>query len=168
IYGNQKKQYFTMYWGNSDVSSESNSSAVFDISCGFEGVWHLTVNEGDVAKDATVNQYHGTLFNMSAVSEVEGVVGATCQFDGVSSYISMSGTAESSLNFPEDGYYSMSLWAYADTIDSIYHAIAGKGHEQYYMQLKCFKGDKGTWEFVEFQDQIGWEYTEDSIPPGLG
>ena len=27
---------------------------------------------------------------------------------------------------------------------------------------------KGTWEFVEFQDQLGWEYSEDSIPPSPG
>ena len=62
----------------------------------------------------------------------------------------------------------MSLWVYADTIDSIYHAIAGKGHEQYYMQLKCINNNRGTWEFVDFLDQKGWEYTEDSIPPAPG
>lgn len=168
IYGNHNGAYFTMYWGNSDVSSESNCCAAFDTSCGFQAVWHLTDDRNGVVKDATVNQYHGTAFNMSTVYDVEGAVGTACQFDGISSYISIPGTAQSSLNFSEDGYYSMSLWAYADTIDSIYHAIAGKGHEQYYMQLKCFKGDKGTWEFVEFQDQVGWEYTEDSIVPGQG
>lgn len=168
VYGNDSSQYFTMYWGNPDVSSESNGSVTFDTSCGFQGVWHMAGEGSEYAFDATANRYHGTPNNMTESSAVEGAIGGARGFDGMSSYISMQGTAESRLNFPEDGYYSMSLWVYADAIDSIYHAIAGKGHEQYYMQLKCLKGNKGTWEFVEFQDKNGWEYTEDTTPPGPG
>ena len=62
----------------------------------------------------------------------------------------------------------MSLWVYADTLDTVWHAIAGKGHEQYYMQLKCLGENRATWEFVEFQENTGWEYTEDSVPPSPG
>jgi hypothetical protein len=165
VYGNDSARFFTMYWGNSAAVSESNGAAVFDTAKGFQGVWHLA-EEGDaVAGDATVNHYNGTPYNMTTASAVSGAIGTARDFDGGSSYISMLATANSKLNFPQNGSYSMSLWAYADTIDTLWHAIAGKGHEQYYMQFKCFGENRATWEFVEFEDRLGWEYTEDSTPP---
>jgi len=102
---------------------------------------------------------------MNAASAVEGAIGLARAFDGSSTYITMPNTAGSKLNFPENGVYSMSLWVYADTIDTLWHAIAGKSHEQYYMQFKCFGHNRATWEFVEFHNQHGWYYTEDSTPP---
>ena len=38
------------------------------------------------------------------------------------------------------------------------------------MQLKCLGKNRATWEFVEFHNQAGWEYTEDSVSriPGAG
>lgn len=169
VRGNNENQYITMYWGNEDAISKSNSTATFDTSEGFQGVWHMDGQIGnDVAYDATANQYNGTPYNMAAASVVKGAIGMARSFSGDSNYIVMQNTAESRLNFPEDGVYSMSLWVYADTIDSVFHAIAGKGHEQYYMQLKGLKNQRATWEFVEFQEKSGWEYTEDSIPPAPG
>lgn len=53
-----------------------------------------------------------------------------------------------------------SLWAYAETIDSAWHGLAGKGHRQYYLQFKCFPDLSPSWEFVEYQDQVGWEFSE--------
>lgn len=168
IKGNNNHQFILMYWGNSAALSTSNSKATFETSRGFEGVWHLAGEGTSIAYDATSNGYHGTPYSMSATSSVKGAIGLARSFDGSSSYIVMKNTASSRLDFPEDGVYSMSLWVYAETIDSIFHAIAGKGHEQYYMQFKCIKNTKATWEFVEFQDQKGWEYTQDSIPPAPG
>lgn len=169
VRGNNEHQYITMYWGNADAISKSNSIAIFDTSEGFQGVWHMDGQIGnDVAFDATANQYNGTSYNMAAASVVKGAIGMARSFNGDSNYIVMQNTAESRLNFPEDGVYSMSLWVYADTIDSVFHAIAGKGHEQYYMQFKGLKNQRATWEFVEFQEKSGWEYTEDSIPPAPG
>ena len=168
VYGNDSTHYFTMYWGNPDATSASNSATVFDTTTGFQGVWHLA-GEGDAtALDATGNHYDGTPYNMTAASSVTGAVGSARDFDGTSSYIAMASTADSKLNFPQNGTYSMSLWAYADTIDTLWCAIAGKGHEQYYMQLKGLGENRATWEFVEFQDELGWEYTEDSVPPAPG
>jgi hypothetical protein len=80
----------------------------------------------------------------------------------------MPKSAFGKLDMPQNGEYSISLWAYTDTIDTIWHAIAGKGHEQYYLKLKCFGNGRATWEFVEFQDKKGWVYTEDSTPPAPG
>ncbi|MBN2036144.1 MAG: DUF2341 domain-containing protein [Chitinispirillaceae bacterium] len=168
VYGNDNQQSFAMYWGNAAAASASNSAVVFDTAAGFEGVWHLSGTGTATAHDATANNYHGTPYNMTVTSAVEGAVGTALVFNGSSSYIAMQNTAAGQLDFPEDGVYSMSLWAYTDTIDTIWHAIAGKGHEQYYMQLKCFGNNRATWEFVEFQNNRGWEYTEDSVPPSPG
>jgi hypothetical protein len=168
VYGNDSTQFLTLYWGNSSASTESNSKAVFDTALGFQGVWHLAEEGVSITYDATANGYNGISYNMITDSVSNGAIGPACSFNGKSSYITMQNTASSKLNFIENGEYTMSLWAYTDTIDTIFHAIAGKGHEQYYMQLKCLGSNKATWEFVEFQHQRGWEYTQDSTPPAPG
>lgn len=168
VYGNNSSQFILMYWGNSEAVSESNGGAVFDTADAFQGVWHLSGKEMEVAVDATVNRYDGIPVGMSENANVAGAIGGARAFDGISSYINMPNTAGSRLNFTEDAFYSISSWVYAEKIDSLYHAIAGKGHEQYYLQFKCLKNNRATWEFVEFQDQLGWEYSEDSIPPAPG
>jgi hypothetical protein len=165
VYGNDSTRFFTMYWGNPAAAAESNASAVFDTAAGFQGVWHLSGEGTATANDATPNNYHGTPYSNASV---EGAIGAGRGFNGTSSYISMVNTASGKLNFAEDGVYSMSLWVYVDTLDTLWRAIAGKGHEQYYMQLKGLGHNRATWEFVEFADQRGWEYTEDSVPPAPG
>jgi hypothetical protein len=168
VYGNDSTHFFALYWGNPAATAESNSAAVFDTATGFQGVWHLSGEGTTTAYDATANGYHGASYNMNAASAIEGAVGRARAFNGSSSYIVMPNTAAGRLNFPEDGEYSLSLWVYADTLDTLWRAIAGKGHEQYYMQLKGLGRNRATWEFVEFQDQRGWEYTEDSTPPAPG
>lgn len=168
VYGNDSSQFINLYWGNSKASGISNGKDVFSTQAGFQGVWHLCVTGSDIIADATGNGYNGTPCNMDLTSVVEGVIGNARYFDGTTSYITIPNSASGSLDMPQNGEYSISLWAYADTIDTLWHAIAGKGHEQYYLKLKCFYNGKATWEFVEFQDQKGWEHSEDSIPPAPG
>jgi hypothetical protein len=168
VHGNDSTQFFTMCWGNPAAPSESNSAAVFDTAAGFEGVWHLNGSGNGTAFDATANHYDGTPYNMTTASSVPGAIGNARGFNGTTQYIAMANTAASRLNFPQNGGYSMSAWVYTDTIDTIWRAIAGKGREQYYMQEKNLGKGRATWEFVEFQDQKGWEYTEDSVPPAPG
>jgi hypothetical protein len=168
VHGNDSTQFFMMYWGNPAATTESNSAAVFDTANGFQGVWHLSGAGASTAYDATGNHYDGTPENMTAASMVPGAIGSARQFDGSSQYITMLNTASGNLNMPQNSNYSMSLWAYADTIDTMWHVIAGKGHEQFYLKFKCFGKNRATWEFVEFQDGIGWDYTEDSVPPAPG
>lgn len=167
ICGNNNRQFIVMYWGNRKAVTVSNSELTFDTLAGFQGVWHLCGESTETAFDATKNAYHGTAVNMTSTALVPGIIGDARSFDGEKSYITMPNTSKSKLDFPEDGTYSMSAWVYAEAIDSVYHAIAGKGHEQYYMQFKCFK-TKASWEFVEFEHQYGWEYSEDSTPPAPG
>ncbi|MBN1308556.1 MAG: DUF2341 domain-containing protein, partial [Chitinispirillaceae bacterium] len=125
VYGNDSTHFFTMYWGHPTAVSESNGASVFDTVKGFQGVWHLAEEGDGNALDATANGYHGTPYNITAAASVAGAVGAAREFNGSSSYIAMPNTAASRLDFPQDGIYSMSLWAYADTIDTLWRAIAG-------------------------------------------
>ncbi|MGE5671289.1 MAG: DUF2341 domain-containing protein, partial [Fibrobacterota bacterium] len=166
ICGNNNHQYIAMYWGNRSALTASNSTLTFDTSNGFQGVWHLGGDGALTVSDATTNGYHGIATNMTSAASA-GIIGDARSFDGVKNHITMPNTSKSKLDIPENGTYSMSVWVYADAIDSVYHAIAGKGHEQYYMQFKCFK-TKASWEFVEFEHQRGWFYSEDSTPPAPG
>ncbi len=168
VLGNNRDQFITMYWGNSSLESESNSQTVFDTAYGYQGVWHLGQAGNEVAYDATANRYNGIPYGMSSLSSVPGIIGKAQDFDGTSSRIIMPYTANGKLDFPQDGYYSISLWAYADIVDTIWHGIAGKGHRQYYMQYKCFNADSVTWEFVEYRNQIGWQYSEFPAPSKPG
>jgi len=168
VFGNNDSQSIVMYWGNGAAIGESNSGIVFDTSSGFEGVWHLAEAGNTLAIDATKNHYDGTPSGMTSASAVSGVIGIAQAFDGTSSSLTMLNTASSKLDFAQNGNYSISLWAYIDTVDTAWCEIAGKGHEQYYLKFKGNGTKKATWEFVEFQDQQGWDFTEDLVPPAPG
>ena len=158
VYGNSSNQYIIMYWGNDEVVAESNSIQVFDTAKGFQGVWHLAEDATNEAGDATGNHFKGTRYGMNESGTVSGCIGNALHFDGVDDYIVAHGTADGALDFPANGSYALSLWAYADNIDSLWHGIAGKGHRQYYLQYKCFHDTAASWEFVEYQG--GWNFSE--------
>ena len=152
IFGNDQSRYVTMFWGNSHVASGSNSASVFDTAIGFQGVWHLS-EPGNTMRDATGNHYDGTRFAMTAQSAVPGEVGIAQEFNGVSSYVEMMGTASGKLDFPENGVYTVSAWAYEDTLDGIHDEIASKGWYQYFLEV----GSNNTWEFNVLKGGVGWE-----------
>jgi hypothetical protein len=80
----------------------------------------------------------------------------------------MNNTAESKINFPQNGYYSVSAWVYLDTIDIKSRCILSKGYEQYYLRSSSFSVDviipSPLWEFVEFngEDKV-WEVTNSPV-----
>ena len=163
VYGNNNAQSIMLYWGASasSATAASNSAAVFDTAAskgGFQGVWHMGQAGNTLAKDATINRYNGTPFNMTAASAVTGMIGVAQEFDGASSYIQMSNTSSGKLNFPENGFYSVSAWVNCNTSDFT-QFVAGKGHEQYYLKFNLSIG----WEFVEWKDNSGPQIT--SSPP---
>jgi hypothetical protein len=152
-------QTIMMYWGNAAAQDGSNKTAVFDTSEGFQGVWHLSESGNADARDATGNRCDGHAFHMSGASPVEGAIGIARDFDGDSSYIAMTNTANGKLNFADDGYFTISAWAYAETFDNIYRTIAGKGHQQYFLQVTYFPSDKPLWEFSTFSNAENWRMT---------
>jgi hypothetical protein len=168
IKGDNSDQYITLFWGNANVSDNSFSNSVFDTSKGFQGVWHMNGNSDAAINDASANQYHGTPSGATLPQSVEGVIGTARSFDGLTSYVVMPNSASGKLDMAQNSNYTFSLWVNTDLIDSLWHVIASKGHEQYYLKYKCFGNQKASWEFVEFQDQKGWDICEDSIPPAPG
>jgi hypothetical protein len=156
IWGNSDARYMVFYWGKANAASAGNGAAVFDTSSGFQGVWHLAQT---AAADATPNHFNGTSYNLPASSVVPGYIGMARQFNGLSSYIVMPGTALSALDFPKNAAYAVSAWVSADTLNGRYRIIASKGNKQYNLQIK----NTDEWEFAEFRDtpadSVGWEET---------
>jgi hypothetical protein len=156
ILGNNSSQSIMMYWGNPAASPLSKNSDVFDTIDGFQGVWHLGDGTEDSIGDATNNRYSGVSPDTANPSIVNGIIGNCREFDGTADCITIPNTAESKLNFPEDGYFTLSAWAYADTFDNVYRTIATKGYEQYFLQLSYFPGDKPLWQFSVFREDDNW------------
>jgi hypothetical protein len=157
VHGNDSTQAITMYWGNPNAVDASSSAAVFDTGDGFQGVWHLGEQGNDPARDATGNRYHGNAYSMAAVSSNAGVVGDARVFNGTSSYITMPNTANGRLNFPQEGYYTVSAWVLADTLDKFSHLVVSKGYEQYYLRVTSWTTLSPQWEFVEFNETTKWQ-----------
>jgi hypothetical protein len=168
IYGNDASQSILMFWGNPTAGLVSNGNAVFDTTTGFQGVWHMGGYSTDTVYDATVNRFHGIPYGNTFEATVKGVIGNARYFNGTTNYIAIPNTATGKFDMPQNGTYTLSAWVYVDTVDTLWHTIASKGHEQYYLRFKCFRTGKATWEFVEFKNQKGWEFTEDTIPPSPG
>jgi hypothetical protein len=156
VFGNNSTQYFTMLWGNPDAASAENSGAVFDTGMGFQGVWHMSDVDGVSCTDATDNHYDGTLYAMSAASSASGAIGGARRFDGATNYIVMSNTADSKLNFPQNGRYTVSAWVNTEVMDLDYHCIVTKSNQQYGLQLN----NQNMWQFFEFENKQGWASTD--------
>jgi len=164
VHGSDSMQSLMMYWGNVNAAAQSNPAAVFDTANGFQGVWHLAEAGNAVAKDASGNHYDGTPSD-TAPAGAEGAVGWCRAFNGVSNYIRMNGTAAGKLNFQENDIYTISAWAYADTLDNGYHLVVGKSNEQYYLKFKTSvpASSSMVWEFVEYHNRAGW-YITNTLP----
>ena len=150
VHGSDSAHSIIMYWGNADAAPQSNSLAVFDTSVEFAAVWHLSQPAGAIVPDATVNGNHGAV---TATTTVPGAIGTAQMFNGVSSLIRASGSANTSLNFSENSAYSVSAWVKADTLDSLYHGIFYKSNRQYGLQIR----PENNWEFLSFIQGTGWE-----------
>jgi hypothetical protein len=163
VHGGDSAQPLMMYWGNGNAAAQSNPEAVFDTAAGFAGVWHLGEAGNAIAKDATGNHFDGAPSD-TAPAGAEGTIGPCRSFNGVSNYIRMNGTAASKLNFQENGTYTLSAWAYADTLDNGFHLVAGKNNEQYFLKFKqSIPTSPMVWEFVEYHDKAGW-YITNTLP----
>jgi hypothetical protein len=161
VYGNDGTHFITMFWGNASAGPATSGPGVFDTANGFQGVWHLGTAAGTLARDATANHYDGTLSDTAPVP-TPGTIGMAYSFDGVSNAILLKNTASSTLNFPQNGFYSISAWVYADTLDftpsdSSYTTdmtIVSKDNCQYALKTRS-----ADWEFFEYASHSGWQGT---------
>ena len=69
----------------------------------------------------------------------------------------MPNTADSRLNFPEGGYYTLCAWVSLDTFDNEPHLIVAKGFTQYHLRFTYFPSNSPVWEFVEFSESSRWK-----------
>jgi trimeric autotransporter adhesin len=113
-----------------------------------------------IVKDATGNRFDGTPSDTAPVSAT-GAIGIGKGFNGISSCFDMKNTANGTLNFAENAVYTVSAWAYADTLDDKFHAIVGKSDNQYFLKLKqYYPPNPMRWEFAEYHGMAGWEITD--------
>jgi hypothetical protein len=157
VYGGDSSHFITMYWGNPDVSGRSDGPAVFDTANGFQGVWHLQQTDKGKAPDATGNHYDGVPSD-TAPSPVAGCIGVAQQFNGISNFITMQGTAGGKLNFSETGTFTVSAWAKVDKFNNQSYVIVSKQLYQYSLQMR----NDNYWEFHNYADTIGFESTASS------
>jgi hypothetical protein len=158
IHGDDSTQPIRMFWGNSLYSQELPAFSVFDTSEGYQGIWHLGENSSEPARDATINHFDGDSPDGERPLSAEGIIGRCRWFDGKSSYFTMQNTAESKLNIPSNKNYTVSAWAYLDTLDELSHCILTKGIEQYYLQSTYNSLNTPSivplWEFLEFNNAV--------------
>jgi hypothetical protein len=158
IHGNDSTQSIRMFWGNSIYSPNSQANVVFDTTDSFQGVWHLGENSSDPARDVTVNRFDGTTPAGQSPLSAEGAIGRCRWFNGENSYFTMSNTAESKLNIPQNKNYTVCAWAYLDSLDGLSHCIMSKGIEQYYLRSTYNSTNTPSvvslWEFVEFNNAV--------------
>ncbi len=162
VFGNNDKQFITMYWGASTIDStgsypgsaisRSNGAAVFDTANGFQGAWHFGEAAKDTLRDATDNRHHGVSPDSARPPVAEGIIGACRYFDGKGDFVVMPNTASGTLDFPQNGAYSVSAWVMADTFNESQQTLVSKDKYQYFLWLSS-----ASWQFCEYRDRAGWE-----------
>ncbi|MFX0205548.1 MAG: DUF2341 domain-containing protein, partial [Candidatus Hodarchaeota archaeon] len=111
-----------MYYGNSTISSQENSTGVWDTS--YKGVWHLDESgNGDVDeyRDSTLHNNHGT-GGGSIPTQVSAKIGYAQEFDGSERYVSIP--SSTSLEF--DNHLTIEAWVKIAGASGDYMGIAGK------------------------------------------
>lgn len=159
VYGDNNSQFITLVWDETSTNQIASSNNVYDTALGFQGVWHLSDEDSDSAADATLNGFNGVTDGMTESSIVEGIIGNAREFNGINSSIGISGSSDGKLDFPEDGYYTLSAWVSADHPEMGSQAIIAKSDEQYFLCSVEGYEDGPFWRFTEFKDGKGWEYS---------
>jgi hypothetical protein len=126
-----------MYWGNSNVTSKSNSSAVFDTATGFAGVWHLDNNPGGTAPqiaDETKNGLSGTSHGSLGSSDlITGVVNKGINFNGTNDYLDFGNGPK--VDITGHNSVTFSTWVkFNELITGTRYDIMKKGDHQFGLQ----------------------------------
>ncbi len=162
VVGDNSAQSIFMYWGNATETLD-DKRIVFDSSDGYQGVWHMGSGVEGLVHDATVNKYNGISSDQTDTKIAKGAIGNCRVFDGISDYITMPNTAQSKINFSENGFYTICAWVFLDTSDNLSHCVLSKGYEQYYLRSsyisKSIATNSPLWEFVEFGEINKWQVT---------
>jgi len=167
VFGNNSTQSITMYWGNADAEMTSNSNHVFDTASGYQAVWHMGDATPDSVHDATVNKFDGISPDSATPHITAGIIGDCRTFNGADDFITIPGTAKSSLSFQQNGNYSVSAWVRIETFSGLPQVVVSKGYEQYFLRATYFPSDFPLWEFTEFNDDTKWQSTRTPADTGV-
>lgn len=88
IFAGDNTQYFTMSWGNDNVSDSSSGSSVFKTSNNWEAVWHM-----DSTLDVSGSGNHATkktLNSEPATATTNCLIGRCQDFDGADDYMDIA------------------------------------------------------------------------------
>jgi hypothetical protein len=144
VYGNRVTS-FRMHWAKAGSADSSSGARVFDTAQGFQAVWHLNETANDSARDASRNRFTGV--PSGTPGSVPGIVGLARSFNGTSQHFEVPGSASGRLNFPLDGIYTLSAWAYIDAASAVVdRVIAAKHDNQYALKIST----DNRWQFFEY------------------
>jgi len=159
VFGN-RIQTFKMLWGKTGAPDSSSGRTVFDTANGFQAAWHLGEAGTGNTNDATINNYSGIASGATKPVDAPGVIGRAKNFNGTATAFSYfdvagSGAANSKLNFPQAGTYTISAWVNTNNVgDGLYHDYLAKGDHQYSMDVNT----TSFWQYGEFQNNVGWNF----------
>lgn len=133
------------HWGKAGAADSSNGARVFDTTQGFTAVWHLNESASDSARDASANRFHAA--PTASPGSGAAVIGQGRTFDGTSQHFQVPNSAAGKLNFPLDGVYTLSAWAYIDpNSTAVDRVIAAKHDNQYALKIST----DARWQFFEY------------------
>ncbi len=164
IKGNNDSQSITMYWGGGRFASVNS---VFDTAKGFQGVWHFSDEEKDLAADATPNKFNAVSSDPASTPLItEGIIGDCRLFNGSNSFLTAPNSANGKLNFPQNGCFSVSAWVYIESADAHSHVIVSKGNMQYFLWHTPIHLNSTLWEFANYRNGSGWDLSVSPVTTG--
>ncbi len=155
LVGNDQTE-FLMLWGNSNASSKSSGSKVFNPENKFAGVWHLSEIGGtsqDNYKDASVNNFHGTGTGLGPEAAVTGNIGLAQDFSSTGQFIEILNSETGALNFKERDFFTLSAWVRPRYVNNVNKDIFNKGLRNYGLTMP----DGTNWGVYDFINGQGWE-----------
>ncbi len=160
VAGNDSVAAITMYWGQKTASDSSRPNAVFDTTNGFQAVYHLAEETGDTIYDATVNHLNGIPKDTLATlpSDTPGIIGPGMSFNGSSNgnsggYFVINNSANSKVNFSQNGNYTISAWAFVNQLSGVFKTIVCKNDLQWTLNVRS----DNRWEFNVYGQTTGWQ-----------
>ena len=156
VKGNDNTQSFLMHWGNPAAGSASNPKAVFSMTDGFMGVFHLNEEGSETAggyRDSSSYEVHGTGVKLAPGSRVDGRVGkatklANSKAAWMGQWVKVDGPKVEQMYNASDKPVTVSIWAKAASFPG--HSTIG-GYETIFS-----KGDT-SWTMQRFSLRNVWE-----------
>lgn len=140
---------FYMYYGNSNASDISSSTAPWDAN--FVGVWHLKDDpDTSTVQESTINNYDGTKGSAANPNEVDGKIAKGQNYDAVTETIQMGDV----LDFEYNQSFSVEAWG-KHTATARVDMITSK-----MMAGAPYTG----WMFWNFNNYIAFDLSSDNDP----